>query len=364
MSRIPVAVLGATGMVGQRLLQLLDVHPWFEPAFLGASVQSAGKPLAESGRWLLPEPVPASARLELRPLDAPFDCPLVFSALPSDVAGTVEERLAAEGKAVCSNAAAHRLAPEVPLLIPEVNPDQTALIELQRRRRGGAGLIVTNPNCSTVQVVLALKPLHDAFGLAEVAVTTLQALSGAGYPGLPAMDVLDNVIPFIAGEEAKLEREPLKLLGEVRDGRLREAEIRISAQCNRVAVRDGHLACLTVRLRSPASLDEVGRLWQEFRGALEARNLPSTPPRPVRVHSAADRPQPRLDRDAGGGMAVSVGRLQSSPLGGLKCVVLGHNTVRGAAGAAIHNAELLLEQGWLRGPGGVPARPPVPAKEA
>jgi len=349
MTRIPVAVLGATGMVGQRLLQLLDTHPWFEPAFLGASEQSAGDSLASQGRWRLPGPVPAAARLAVRSLAEPFDCPLAFSALPADVALSVEARLADAGTAVCSNASAHRLVPDVPLLIPEVNPDQASLIESQRRRRGSAGFIATNPNCSTAQLVLALKPLHDAFGLEEVTVTTLQAVSGAGYPGQPALDVLDNVIPHIAGEEEKLEREPCKLLGDLPAGLLREAEIRISAQCNRVAVSDGHLACVTVRFRSKPAPADVYRAWREFRGAPDVATLPSSPPRPLQVHLAADRPQPRLDRDNGGGMTVAVGRLQPSPLGGFKFVVLGHNTVRGAAGAALHNAELLLARGWLAG---------------
>ncbi|HOB54596.1 MAG TPA: aspartate-semialdehyde dehydrogenase [Acidobacteriota bacterium] len=348
MRKIPVGILGATGVVGQRFVQLLADHPWFSLCALAASDRSAGRTYAEACRWLLPGRVPeAAAGLEVWPLEPELDCRLVFSALPADVAGSVEERFAAAGYAVSSNTSAHRMDADVPLLIPEVNPGHTALIEEQRRRRGWSGCIVAAPNCSSTQVALTLKPLHDAFGLQRVSVVTLQAVSGAGYPGLSALDILDNVIPFIDGEEDKLEREPAKLLGRLNGVVVVPAAVAVSAQCNRVPVRDGHTACVALSAAHAPSAAEAATALAAFRAAPEVAALPSTPPQPVEVLADSDRPQPVRDRDRAQGMTVAVGRLRPCPLLGLKFVVLGHNTIRGAAGGAVHNAELLAAQGWL-----------------
>jgi len=351
MDRIPVAILGATGTVGQRFVQLLADHPWFEMTALVASDRSAGQPYAAACHWLLPTPIPDAVRdLVVAPLGRALDCPLIFSALPSAVAGPAEERYAQAGHVVCSNAAAHRLDADAPLLIPEVNPGHTALIHTQRRRRGWEGCIVTSANCSTTQLALALKPLHDAFGLRQVSVVTLQAISGAGYPGVPALDILGNVIPFIGGEEDKVEREPLKLLGALQGERVIDAPFAISAQCNRVPVRDGHTECVSVEFESGVQIDEVIAALEGFRASPEIANLPSSPARPIVVRREPNRPQPALDRDAGKGMSITVGRVRPCPVADVKFVVLGHNTLRGAAGGSIHNAELLAAQGWITPP--------------
>jgi len=284
----------------------------------------------------------------VRPIDQALDCPLVFSALPSDVAGPVEDYLASSGLVVCTNASAHRLDADVPLVIPEVNAEHTALIQTQRRRRCGHGFIVASANCSATQLALALKPLHEVFGLRQVSVVTMQAVSGAGYPGLPALDILGNVIPFIAGEEDKLEAEPRKLLGELEGGRIRTAPFLVSAQCNRVPVPDGHTECVSVQLEHEASKEELLEALEDFSASTEVSGLPSSPPRPILVSDQDDRPQPLRDRDAGAGMCITVGRVRPCPLLDFKFVVLGHNTVRGAAGGAIHNAELLVAQAWVR----------------
>jgi aspartate-semialdehyde dehydrogenase len=348
MRKIPVGVLGATGMVGQRFVQLLADHPWFELTSLAASDISAGRPYGEACHWVLPTALPDKARqLMVQPVESLADCRLAFSALPSEVAGPVEEYLADSGLAVCTNASAHRLDGDVPLLIPEVNAEHAALIETQRRRRGGQGFIVASANCSATQLALALKPLHQAFGLRQVSVVTMQAVSGAGYPGLPALDILGNVVPFIAGEEEKLEAEPRKLLGELGAGHVRDAPFQISAQCNRVPVRDGHTECVSVQLARQASREELTAALESFSPPPEVSELPSSPPRPILVSSGDERPQPLRDLDAGEGMYVTVGRVRPCALLDFKFVVLGHNTVRGAAGGAIHNAELLLAQGWI-----------------
>ena len=348
MNRIPVGVLGATGMVGQRFVQLLADHPWFEVTALAASDRSAGRPYAEACRWLLPTPIPPGVgELVVQPLEAEVDCRLVFSALPAEVAGPAEERFARAGHAVCSNAAPHRLAEDVPLLIPEVNPDHTALIPAQRRRSGWPGLIVTSANCSATELALALKPLQDAFGLHRVAVVTLQAISGAGTPGVTSLHILGNVVPYIRGEEEKLEREPRKILGALQADRVVEAPVVLSAQCNRVPVRDGHTECLSVEFVDKPDTAEVIAALEGFRGPAEAAGLPSSPSRPVVVRPEADRPQPLRDLEAGRGMAVTVGRVRPCPILDHKFVLLGHNTLRGAAGGAIHNAELLVAQGWV-----------------
>lgn len=353
-SKQQVAVLAATGAVGQRFVQLLADHPWFELAEVTASDRSAGKRYAEACAWRLPGDIPAGARdLVLKETGGALESRIVFSALPGGVAAEIEPALAAAGHCVFSNTRDNRMVADVPLMIAEVNAAHAALVEEQRRRRGWPGCLVTNPNCSTIHMTLALAPLHRAFGLKRVLVTTLQALTGAGYPGVPSLDILDNVVPFVGGEEEKMASEPLKLLGELRDGVVEPAPIRISASCNRVNVRDGHTACVSLELARPASLAEVREALASFRAEPQALGLPSAPERPVIVRDEEDRPQPYLDRDAERGMASTVGRIRACPVLDYKFVVLGHNTIRGAAGCSILNAELLLAQGRLSTPGAV-----------
>ncbi len=348
MDKIKVGILGATGMVGQRFVQLLADHPWFEISALAASERSVGMHYGDACRWVVSEQMPALVQeMVVQECEPDLDCRLVFSALPASVAGGVEEDFAAAGYAVSSNARNHRLDADVPLLVPEVNPDHLSLIEVQRRKRGWDGFIVTNPNCSTAQLVLALKPLWDRFGITALNVVTMQALSGAGYPGVPSLDILDNVIPYIAGEEEKVEKESLKLLGQLEGEAVKEAEIAISAQCNRVSTREGHLEAVSVKLGREASREEVVEALQSFRGPLHGLGLPSAPEHPIVVREEVDRPQPRLDRDEGGGMSVVVGRVRECPVLDYRFLVLGHNTIRGAAGAAILNAELLVSEGYL-----------------
>lgn len=350
-NRIPVAVLGATGAVGQRFVKLLDGHPWFRVAALAASEARVGQRYADACRWVVGGEMPAAARdIVLRPATADaLGCPLAFSALPAAVAGPLEEELARAGVAVSSNTATHRMDPDVPILIPEINARHLALIEVQRRSRGWRGLIVTAPNCSSAPVAIVLRPLHDAFGVRSVHVVTLQALSGAGYPGLPSLDMLDNLLPFVPGEEAKLEREPRKMLGRVAGGRVEPAAITISAQCNRVPVADGHTVCLSIGLERRAAPEQVAEALRSFQSDVAGMGLPSAPEPLIVVRSEEDRPQPRRDRDAGAGMAVTVGRIQPCPVHDIKLVALAHNTVRGAAGGAILNAELLVAQGLVEG---------------
>jgi aspartate-semialdehyde dehydrogenase len=349
MSRIKVGIIGATGMVGQRFVQLLDGHPWFEVTSLAASGRSAGRPYGETCAWRLDTPMPSWAgEKEVQEAAPGLDCELLFSALPGDLAGPLEGDFAAAGYAVSSNASAHRMDADVPLLVPEVNADHLQLIEVQRRERGwGRGFIVTNPNCSAVQLALALKPLQDRFGLEQVFVVTMQGLSGAGYPGVAALDIVDNVLPFIPQEEGKLEAEPQKILGKLDGEGVTPASFALSAQCNRVASREGHLECVSVKLSREASLEEFTAALEEFKGLPQELRLPAAPVRPIVVRREDDRPQPRLDRDEGRGMAVVVGRVRPCPLLDVKFLVLGHNTVRGAAGAAILNAELLVARGYL-----------------
>lgn len=346
--KIPVGVLGATGAVGQRLIQLLEKHPWFEVAELAASDRSAGRAYADACTWRLPgAPPTAVARLTVQTTDGPFRSRLLFSALDSSVAGEVESALAAKGHAVVSNSRNHRMDADVPLLIPEVNAEHLEAIALQQRRTGG-GYIVTNPNCSVVGLALALAPLHQAFGIASVHVVTLQALSGAGYPGVSSMDVADNVVPYIGGgEEEKIESEPRKILGGFANGSFVPAPFGISASVHRVAVSDGHTMAAFVRLLQPVSVADATQALASFRGEPQERSLPTAPVRPIHLLEANDRPQPRLDRDRENGMAVSVGRVRADHDGGLKLEALVHNTIRGAAGAAILNGELLHARGLL-----------------
>jgi len=352
MNKVKVGILGATGMVGQQFVRLLEGHPWFEVAAVAASDRSVGQGYGEACSWRVSADMPAAVRkMQVRPCEAEAmaDCPLIFSALPGSVAGPIEEVFVAAGHTVSSNASSHRMTPDVPLLVPEVNPDHLALIDVQRSRRGWQrGCIVTNPNCTVNGLVLALKPLHDRFGLRTVLVTTMQALSGAGYPGVPSLDSLDNVIPYIAGEEPKVESEPLKLLGRMEGNAVKEATFTISAQCHRVATRDGHLESVAMAFERPATVEEVKDALREFRGLPQELGLPSAPQSVIVLREEPDRPQPHLDRDTGGGMAVVVGRVRPCPVLDVKFTLLGHNTVRGAAGAAILNAELLARQGYLQ----------------
>jgi aspartate-semialdehyde dehydrogenase len=341
-------VLGATGAVGQRFIQLLEGHPLFRVVALTGSERSAGKKYREVCRWVLDTPMPAAVA-DLTVLDADADVPaqLVFSALPSTVAGPIEQRLAAAGHIVCSNASNHRMEPDVPLVIPEVNPDHLALITVQRRRRGWSGAIVTNPNCTSTPATMVLKPLLDTFGVRRMLLVSMQALSGAGYPGVPSYDIVDNVIPFIGGEEPKLEVEPQKMLGQLRDETIVPASFTTSAHCNRVPVLEGHLVCLSIELERKASSDEIATVLSNFRGLPQELRLPTAPEQPIIVRNEPDRPQPRRDRDAGRGMATVVGRIRPCSLFDIKLIALSHNTIRGAAGASILNAELMHAQGWL-----------------
>jgi aspartate-semialdehyde dehydrogenase len=347
MTRIPVGVLGATGAVGQRFIQLLADHPWFEVAEVAASDRSAGKPYRDACTWRLPgEPAPQVAEQVVKGLGDAFRTKLLFSGLDSSVAGEAEEALAAKGHAVVSNSRNHRMDPDVPLLVPEINPDHLEILAAQRRRTGG-GYVLTNPNCSVVGLAMALAPLQRAFGLREVAVVTLQALSGAGYPGVPSLDSEDNVIPYIGDEEEKIELEPRKVLGRLKDGAFVPADFTVSASVHRVAVTDGHTMAVFLRLGKKASAADAREALASFRGEPQERRLPSAPERPVHVLMQPDRPQPRLDRDRERGMAVSVGRVREDALFDLKLEALVHNTIRGAAGAAILNAELLQARGLL-----------------
>lgn len=350
--RIPVAVLGATGSVGQRFVELLDGHPWFRLHEVIASERSAGRPYGDAASWrqasLLPN---EAARLVVKPLGAELESTLLFSALDSSVAGDAEDRYADLGCVVLSNSRNHRMDPDVPLLIPEVNADHLDALAHQRERRGGRGCIITNPNCSTIGLALALAPIERQHGIEHVHVTTLQAISGAGFSGVAAYSVLDNVIPFISGEEEKIESEPLKILGRWQESGFVEAPIRISAQTNRVPVIDGHLLCISFSFRNRHDLlrhfpidvliRDIETAFDTFVGEPQRFALPSAPLRPIHRLTEDDRPQPRLDRERERGMSVSVGRIRPCPILDVRLVALVHNTVRGAAGAAILNAELM-----------------------
>lgn len=346
--RIPVAVLGATGAVGQTFIRLLSGHPWFVVAEVAASERSVGKTYRDAVQWLdgdLPADV---AGLTVQPCDpAAVHSRVVFSALDSAVAGDIEPAFARAGAMVLSNAKNFRMAADVPLVIPEVNASHLALIATQRAARGWPGGIVTNANCAATVSAMALAPLHEAFGVRRVFVVTMQAVSGAGYPGVPSLDALGNVIPYIADEEPKIERELNKMLGRFADGAITDAPFVVSAQANRVAVEHGHLACLSVELERPAPLERVHQALAGWSGDPVACGLPSSPERPLVVATRPDRPQSRRDVNAGRGMTVTVGRLRPDPLLHVKYVALGHNTIRGAAGGSILNAEVLVRQGVI-----------------
>jgi aspartate-semialdehyde dehydrogenase len=350
-SQIPVAVLGATGSVGQRFISLLDHHPWFKVVALAASDRSAGQKYSQAARWVLDVPMPEYAR-DMVVVPAATDCidaKIVFSALHNEIAKDLEPQFAQAGMAVCSNASSYRRAEDVPLLLPEINADHIHLVKEQRKQRGWSGCITTNPNCTSTGLTIALKALDEAFGVQKVLAVSLQALSGAGYPGVSSLDIMDNVIPNIGngGEEEKVEWEPRKMLGKLNDGKIDLADIKFSAHTNRVAVIDGHTVCASVALTHPTQPDAAEAVLREFRGTAAARELPSAPQPVIDVRSEADRPQPRLDRLSGKGMTTVVGRVRRDPILDLKFVVLSHNTIRGAAGGSIYNAELLVNEGLL-----------------
>ncbi|MGD0694749.1 MAG: aspartate-semialdehyde dehydrogenase [Terriglobia bacterium] len=351
MKKIEVGILGATGMVGQRFASLLEHHPWFEVAWLGASDKSAGKKYGEACNWRLRDPMPEKARNlpvhECTPDHASKIPQLVFASLDSKVAGEVEKAFAQAGHVVVSNSSNHRMDADVPLLIPEVNPDHLALVRVQRRERGWKGMIVTNPNCTTVGLAMSLAPLEKAFGLDRVLMTSMQAVSGAGYPGVPTLDIMNNVIPFISGEEEKVERETQKLLGKLSDGRVQPGDFAVSAHCNRVFVEDGHMESISVSLKSKATVEDLVKVWRAFRALPQERELPSAPKHPIVVRDERDRPQPKFDVTTENGMATVIGRVRPCPVLQFKYTALSHNTIRGAAGAALLNAELMRSEGYL-----------------
>jgi len=350
-NRLPIGILGATGMVGQRFIQMLENHPWFEVAWLAASDRSSGKLYGEAAKWRLDTALPKRIeRMTVSPAEPEGAPKIIFAALDAGIAREMEPRFAAVGCAVISNSSAFRMAANVPLVIPEVNADHLPLIEEQPWRKESGGYMVTNPNCSAIGLVLALKPIEERFGIEQIFVTTMQAVSGAGYPGVPSMDILGNVVPYIPSEEEKMEAETLKLLGRLKAGAggwaVTPLAARMSAHCNRVAVEDGHTESVSIKLSRPATREQILAAWAEFR-PLAGQALPTAPDRPIEWAAQDDRPQPRLDRNRGRGMAVTVGRLRPCGLLDWKFTVLSHNTIRGAAGAAILNAELLASVGKL-----------------
>jgi aspartate-semialdehyde dehydrogenase len=346
--KIPVGILGATGVVGQRFIQLLEDHPWFEVAWLAASDRSAGQAYGDAARWRLKTPIPERIRrMSVSPAD-PKDAPrVIFAALDSGIARELEPKFAEAGCAVVSNSSAFRMQKDVPLVIPEVNPDHLALIELQSWRKKSRGYIVTNPNCSAIGLVVALAPLHQKFGVESLFVTTMQAVSGAGYPGVASLDILGNVIPYIANEEEKMEEETKKLLGQLNSNHVQDAGFSMTAHCNRVAVEDGHTESVSVKLKQKVDVEQVLAAIRDFKSKPHELGCPLAPEHPLVYDAAQDRPQPRFDLDRGNGMTVSVGRLRPCGVLDYKFTVLSHNTIRGAAGAALLNAELLKVQGYL-----------------
>jgi aspartate-semialdehyde dehydrogenase len=347
----PIGILGATGMVGQRYIQLLENHPWFEIAWLAASDRSSGKTYGDAAKWRLDTPLPERiARMTVSPADPAGAPKIIFAALDTAIARELEPLFANAGCAVVSNSSAFRMTPNVPLVIPEVNADHLHLIEEQPSRRESGGYMVTNPNCSAIGLVMALKPIEELFGLEQILVTTMQAVSGAGYPGVPSMDILGNVVPYIGSEEEKMEAETLKLLGRLEGHSVIPLPARVSAHCNRVAVEDGHTESVSIKLGGklgrPVTKEDLLAAWAEFR-PLAGQDLPTAPEQPIEWAPQNDRPQPRLDRNRGKGMAITVGRLRPCSVLDWKFTVLSHNTIRGAAGAAILNAELLASIGKL-----------------
>ena len=346
-NKLPIGILGATGMVGQRYIQLLENHPWFEVAWLAASDRSSGKPYGEAAKWRLDTPLPERiARMTVAPAEPEGAPKIIFASIDAAYACELEPRFAAAGCAVVSNSSAFRMAPNVPLVLPEVNADHLHLIEEQSWRKESGGYIVTNSNCTVMGPVLALKPIQDRFGIEQIIATSMQAVSGAGYPGVASMDILDNVVPYIPNEEEKMEEEMLKLLGTLDGDAVKPLSARMSASCNRVPVVDGHTVSVSIKLGKPATREEILAAWADFR-PLAGQDLPTAPDQPVQWAPQPDRPQPRLDRNRGNGMAVTVGRLRPCGVLDWKFTALSHNTIRGAAGATILNAELLASLGKL-----------------
>jgi aspartate-semialdehyde dehydrogenase len=346
--KLPVGILGATGMVGQRFIQLLEHHPWFKVAWLAASDRSADKPYGEAVKWRMKTPLPHNiAEMKVSPAGPKGAPKIIFAALDADIARELEPQFADAGSAVVSNSSAWRMHPNVPLVIPEVNPDHLALIDAQTWRKNSGGFIVTNANCSAIGLVLALAPLHQKFGIDRIFVSTMQAVSGAGYPGVPSIDILGNVIPFIKNEEEKMEIETKKMLGTLKGHEVELAHFGMTAHCNRVAVEDGHTESVSIALKKNASAEQIIEAWTSFRSVPQELKLPHAPAEPIFYDSRVDRPQPRFDVDRGNGMSSTCGRLRPCTLLDWKFTVLSHNTIRGAAGAALLNAELLKVKGYL-----------------
>ncbi len=344
-----VGILGATGTVGQRLVHMLRNHPYFEVTALAASDRSEGKRFADVCSWKLPYEMPDAVKdIRVYGCKPPLDCDLVFASLPSDIALEAEVAFAAAGYPVISNSSAFRMHEDVPLVVTEINPDHLDLIPEQKKNRGyTSGFMLTNPNCTTIGLVMALAPLHQRFGLDAVMMTSMQAISGAGYPGVASMDIIDNVMPFISGEEEKAEMEPQKILGKFTGTKIEAAPFKVSAQCNRVPVQDGHLESVRVKLSRQTTVEEVANALASFKGLPQELKLPTAPARPVIVRTEKDRPQTRLDRDAENGMATVIGRISKDTIFDFKFTLISHNTIRGAAGAALLNAELLVAKGLI-----------------
>lgn len=350
MSKIPVGVLGATGMVGQRFIQSLEDHPWFEIDALTASEESAGKRYEDAAKWNLYPPMPDSVKdIEVQSTDVESveNAELVFSALPSGIAEEVEPEMAKAGNMVASNASSYRMEDDVPLMIPEINADHLNMIETQRDNRGWDGAIVTNPNCTTIILLLSLQPVMENVGISEAFVTTMQAISGAGYSGVKGMEIVDNLVPHISKEEWKTENEPLKILGDYEDGQIKKADIGVSASCNRIPTLDGHTESVFMDLEENKTPEEIAELMKNFESEPQKRGLPTAPDQPIIVKEEKDQPQPRTARHAGSvpGMSVVVGRLRDDPTldKGIRFTVSGNNAMRGAAGASVINAELMKD---------------------
>lgn len=344
-NRIEVGILGATGSVGQKFIQLLENHPFFKVTEVAASDRSAGKKYSEAVNWFMSSPIPDDVKnLAVKNCNSELQSLILFSALDADIAGEIESDLAGKGYMIISNSRNHRYDIDVPLLVPEVNPDHLQLLKIQKYNGGG---IVTNPNCSTIGLVIALKPIADNFGLEAVNVVTMQALSGAGYPGVSSLDMIDNIVPFIGGEEEKLEKEPLKILGSLNGGSVNFSDFKISAQTNRVGVIDGHTEAVQVKLKTKASKEDLISALSEFKAIPQRLQLPFAPERPIRYFYEDKYPQPRLHRNIEKGMAVAIGRLRECSLFDFKFILLSHNTIRGAAGGAILCAELMKAEGYI-----------------
>lgn len=347
--KLGVAILGATGAVGQRFVQLLENHPWFEVREVIGSSRSAGKTYVEATNWILDgQPPVRIANLVVKALDDEFESPLIFSALPKEAAIDIEMRLANAGHVVCTNASANRMVEDVPLLLPEVNEAHLQLVDVQRKNRGWTtGALVANSNCTTMPVVMSLKPLIP-FGINDIQMVSMQAISGAGYPGVASLDILDNVIPYVPSDEDKMQTETLRMLGTLDGKTIKWLDAKTSASCNRVPVIDGHLITISISLRGNPSLEDIINTWDNVKQSASISSLPSAPEKPVQYLRQIDRPQIRRDRNAGDGMTTSIGRLRTCDIMGYKFSALSHNTIRGAAGCSILNAELMASNGYIQ----------------